>query len=91
MFASSALTGSKRKSIRMEPRGVVFALTPPEQLWPEVWRWSERACLRRVARQPALYGLRQSYGSAAEVVACVKKALGRRGVDLPGLPANASS
>jgi len=70
---------------------VAFAVTPPEQLWPEIWRWSERACLQRVARQPALYGLRQAYGSAAEVAACVKKALARRGADLRGFPANASS
>ena len=75
----------------MEPRGVAFAVTPPEQLWPEIWRWSERACLRRVAKQPALFGLRQAYGSAAEVAACVKKALARRGADLRGFPANASS
>ena len=75
----------------MEPRGVAFAVTPPEQLWPEIWRWSERACLRRVAKQPALYGLRQAYGSAAEVAACVRKALGRRGADLRGFPANALS
>ena len=66
-------------------------VTPPEQLWPEVWRWSERACLQRVPRQPALYGLRQAYGSAAEVAACVKKALARRGADLRGFPADASS
>ena len=75
----------------MEPRGVAFAVTPPERLWPEVWRWSERACLRRVAKQPALFGLRQAYGSAAEVAACVKKALARRGADLRGFPANAST
>ena len=75
----------------MEPRGVAFAVTPPEQLWPEIWRWSERACLRRVAKQPALFGLRQAYGSAAEVAACVKKALARRGADLRGFPANAST
>ena len=70
---------------------MAFAATPPEQLWPEIWRWSERACLRRVAKQPALFGLRQAYGSAAEVAACVKKALARRGADLRGFPANASS
>ena len=70
---------------------MAFAVTPPEQLWPEIWRWSERACLRRVAKQPALFGLRQAYGSAAEVAACVKKALARRGADLRGFPANAST
>ena len=74
----------------MELRGVAFAASVPEQIWPELELWAKRACLRTVARKPVLYGLRDAFGSAAEIASCIRKGFGRRGADLGGLPANAA-
>ena len=74
----------------MELRGVAFAASVPEQLWPELELWAKRACLRTVARKPVLYSLRDAFGSAAEIASCIRKSFGRRGADLGSLPADAA-
>ena len=74
----------------MELRGVAFAASVPEQLWPELELWAKRACLRTAARKPVLYGLRDAFGSAAEIASCIRKSFGRRGADLGSLPADAA-
>jgi hypothetical protein len=71
--------------------GPAFAASPPKELWPELARWAQRACLRTVAREPVLCGLRESYGSATDVAKCFRKRLAARGADLSALPPDASS
>lgn len=71
--------------------GPAFAASPPKELWPELARWAQRACLRTVAREPVLCGLRESFGSAADVAKCFRKRLAARGTDLSALPPDASS
>ena len=71
--------------------GPAFAASPPKELWPELARWAQRACRRSVPREPVLYGLRDAFGSAADVAKCFRKRLAARGgADLSALPADAS-
>ena len=52
--------------------------------------WSLRACRRTVARAPVLYGLRDAFGTAADVAKLIRKRMAARGVDHASLPADAS-
>jgi hypothetical protein len=70
--------------------GPAFVATPPQQFRSEFARWAQRACRRSVCRTAALYGLRDAFGTAADVARCFRKRLAARGLDVSALPADAS-
>lgn len=67
-----------------------FVATVPEPFWPEVLAWAQRGCKRHVVKHPVtLYGLRASFGTAADVSKLIRRRCVKAGLDVDGLPPDA--
>ena len=66
-----------------------FVATVPEPFWPEVLAWAQRGCKRHVVKHPTLYGLRASFGTAADVAKLIRRRCVKAGLDVDGLPPDA--